>query len=57
MDKCKKCGNIIDCECGGCHECHPEYTCDTCGLCHTDSWEAGACWSEVNEPDYDAFDI
>ena len=55
--KCDKCGNKIDCDCMGCHECHPEYTCETCGFCHIDGWEAGACWSLANDPDHDPFDI
>ncbi|WP_349652110.1 hypothetical protein [Lactococcus lactis] len=55
--KCDKCGNEIGCDCMGCHECHPEFTCKTCGFCHIDSWEAGACWDEANDPDYDPFDI
>lgn len=55
--KCDKCGNKINCDCMGCHQCHPELTCETCGLCHIDGWEAGACWAEANDPDYDPFDI
>lgn len=41
--KCETCGNLIDC--------------DTCGLCHTDFWEAQDCWASENDPDYDPFDI
>lgn len=37
-NRCDKCGNEIDCDCMGCYECHPEYTCETCGFCHIDSW-------------------
>lgn len=55
--KCEECGKEIDCDCMGCHECNPELTCETCGLCHSDGWEAGACWDEANDPDYDPFDI
>lgn len=31
--------------------------CDMCGGCHIDGWEAGACWSMENDPDYDPMDI
>ncbi len=55
--KCDKCGNEIDCDCMGCHECEPELTCETYGFCHIDGWEAVACWSSENDPNYDPFDI
>ncbi len=54
---CERCKSIIDCECMECHHCHPETICDTCGFCHIDMWEASACWSMENDPDYDPFDI
>ena len=54
--KCDKGGNEIDCDCMGCHECHPTYTCEPCGFCHNDGWEAGACWCLANDTDYDPFD-
>ena len=54
---CERCKSIIDCDCMECHHCHPETVCDTCGLCHIDMWEASACWSMENDPDYDPFDI
>lgn len=57
MEVCKLCNAVIDCECMECHNCHPETICDTCGLCHIDMWEASACWSMENDPDYDPFDI
>lgn len=34
-----------------------EDLCEICGCEHIDSWEAGACWSSHNDPDYDPFDI
>lgn len=55
--KCDECGAVIDCECMTCHECYPEATCETCGLCHSDHWEAMHCWSMANDPDYDPRDI
>ena len=55
--KCESCGNLIDCDCMQCHECNSSLTCDTCGLCHTDGWEAQDCWASENDPDYDPFDI
>ena len=55
--KCETCGELIDCDCMQCHECNPSLTCDTCGLCHTDGWEAQDCWASENDPDYDPFDI
>ena len=58
MEKCEKCGaGRLDCDCGQCHKCHPEEVCETCGMCHLDHWESMACWSSVNDPDYDPFDI
>lgn len=54
---CDKCKSVIYCECMECHNCHPEAICNTCGLCHIDMWEASACWSMENDPDYDPFDI
>lgn len=54
---CHKCNRRIDCECMGCHYCSPEFTCETCGACHIDGWEAVACWSMENDPDYDPMDI
>ena len=41
----------------GCIYCDDTLTCETCGLCHTDTWEAQDCWSSENDPDYDPFDI
>ena len=55
--KCESCGNLIDCDCMQCHECNSSLTCDTCGLCHIDGWEAQDCWASENDPDYDPFDI
>lgn len=55
--KCETCGKLIDCDCMQCHECDHGLTCDTCGFCHTDVWEAMDCWSSENDPDYDPFDI
>ena len=55
--KCETCGNLIDCDCMQCHECDDSLTCDTCGLCHTDFWEAQDCWASENDHDYDPFDI
>lgn len=34
-----------------------EEKCEVCGGEHIDVWEANACWSEENDPDYDPFDI
>lgn len=55
--KCETCGKLIDCDCMQCHECDRGLTCETCGLCHVDSWEAQDCWASENDPDYDPFDI
>ena len=55
--KCEVCGEEIDCDCMQCHKCDSSLDCDTCGLCHSDGWEAGACRSRENDPDYDPFDI
>lgn len=57
MVECKKCRMKIDCDCMECHYCNPEAKCSECGFCHSDGWEAGACWSFHNNPDYDPFDI
>ena len=55
--KCESCGKLIDCDCMQCHECNSSLTCDTCGLCHIDGWEAQDCWASENDPDYDKVDI
>lgn len=55
--RCDECGAAIDCECATCHECYSEATYETCGLCHIDHWETMHCWSVVNDPDYDPWDI
>lgn len=55
--RCDECGAIIDCECMTCHECYPEATCETCGLCHIGHWEVMHCWSMANDPNYDPWDI
>lgn len=55
--RCDECGAVINCECMTCHECYPETTCETCGFCHIDHWEAMHCWALENDPDYDPWDI
>lgn len=34
-----------------------EEACEDCGACHIDGWEAMACWSFLNDPDYDPWEI
>lgn len=55
--KCDNCVKVVDCDCMTCHYCDEDATCDTCGLCHIDSWESMACWSFHNDDDYDPWDI